>query len=190
MGRWNLPYTAPDRQGLLMESEDRNAVNKSLAIVGVLGLIVGGLYILLDKPCPPPLPQWQQTQQVGSPTPLEESDHHGISVAGSTARSPQWPTVRRHYLDSHPTCAACGATETEAALEVHHVRPFHVDPSLELDPSNLITLCRSGADHHLHVGHDPDGPDGPLPPSWKRENKNVRRDAAKMLMKHTPEPTR
>ena len=57
-----------------MESDDRNAVNKALAFVGVLGLIVVGLYLLLDKPCPPPLPQWQQTQQVGSPTPI--SDEH------------------------------------------------------------------------------------------------------------------
>lgn len=41
-------------------------------------------------------------------------------------------------------------------MRVHHVVPFHVDPSRELDPSNLMTLCEAkkyGINCHLLVGH-------------------------------------
>lgn len=31
--------------------------------------------------------------------------------------------------------------------------PFNLDPSLELDPSNLITLCMGEKECHLHIGH-------------------------------------
>lgn len=62
-------------------------------------------------------------------------------------RSPQWARVRREHLTRHPLCAVCGEKK---GLEVHHVRPFHLFPALELDPGNLITLCD---DHHLFFGH-------------------------------------
>lgn len=103
----------------------------------------------------------------------------------SAVRSPKWPSVRRKHLDANPYCAACGAKATEADLEVHHIRPYHLDPSLELDPNNLITLCRSGRNCHLYVGHDPDGP-GEVSPNWKSENKNVQRDAAWLLARMNP----
>lgn len=32
----------------------------------------------------------------------------------------------------------------------HHVVPVHIDPTRELDPANLITLCPP---HHLLFGH-------------------------------------
>jgi hypothetical protein len=39
-------------------------------------------------------------------------------------------------------------------LNVHHVLPFHLKPELELDPSNLITLCSSlDKNCHLDIGH-------------------------------------
>lgn len=47
----------------------------------------------------------------------------------------------------------CGGTET---LEVHHIQPFHINPALELDPENLITLCESGKNGivcHRAFGH-------------------------------------
>ena len=66
-------------------------------------------------------------------------------------RSSKWPSLRKHFLESHPYCAYCGAKEH---LQVHHVKPFHLDPSLELDPNNLIVLCETpGTDHHLEIGH-------------------------------------
>lgn len=70
-----------------------------------------------------------------------------------TARSNLWPAVRQQHLLLQPACAVCGKT---ASLEVHHIRPFHLHPELELDPTNLITLCESkkgGVNCHLFFGH-------------------------------------
>ena len=84
-------------------------------------------------------------------------------------RSSRWPTVRKHYLEVNSVCAVCGGN---SKLEVHHIVPFHVDNSLELDPNNLITLCESksyGVVCHLFVGHLG---------NYKNINSNVREDAA------------
>lgn len=63
-------------------------------------------------------------------------------------RSPEWPNIRKQHLEKQPECQACG---TKNKLEVHHIEPFHVNPSRELDPNNLITLC--GRNCHLVFGH-------------------------------------
>lgn len=73
----------------------------------------------------------------------------------ATRRSSKWPAVRTAWLLVNPRCALCGGTED---VEVHHVVPFHVDPSRELDPSNLLTLCEesrrlNGLNCHLFAGH-------------------------------------
>ena len=68
----------------------------------------------------------------------------------SRSRSPDWDKVRDTHLALHPTCAACGGS---SSLQVHHIVPYHVEVSRELDPSNLITLCMGKHDCHLHVGH-------------------------------------
>jgi 5-methylcytosine-specific restriction endonuclease McrA len=68
------------------------------------------------------------------------------------ARSARWPALRRKYLALHPHCAACGATEQ---MEVHHIRPFHLRPDLELDSENLIGLCEKHG-CHLAFGHNYD----------------------------------
>lgn len=85
-------------------------------------------------------------------------------------RSSKWPTVRKHHLENNPTCAVCGGTST---LEVHHKRPYHSHPELELDPDNLITLCESkskgGLNCHLVFGHLT---------NYKKINPNVDEDAA------------
>lgn len=47
----------------------------------------------------------------------------------------------------------CGGKEK---LEVHHIVPFHLNPRLELEPTNLITLCEAkhdGVNCHLLFGH-------------------------------------
>jgi 5-methylcytosine-specific restriction protein A len=62
-------------------------------------------------------------------------------------RSAQWPALQRRWLKDHPCCEACGARE---GLEVHHIRPVHLYPELELDAANLMTLCKR---HHLVFGH-------------------------------------
>ena len=65
-------------------------------------------------------------------------------------RSSGWSKVRKEFLEKNPTCACCGGT---TLLNVHHKMPFHDDPSKELDPENLITLCMGKNECHLKIGH-------------------------------------
>ena len=68
-----------------------------------------------------------------------------------TSRSPKWPKVRADHLKYFPKCEVCGSNK---GLQVHHIKPFHLDPLLELDPTNLITLCENnGVNCHLTFGH-------------------------------------
>lgn len=78
-------------------------------------------------------------------------------------RAPQWSAVRDAWVREHPACAVCG---TRKGLQVHHVVPISVDPSRELDRSNLMTLCEP---HHLLFGHLC---------NWNSWNRAVREDAA------------
>lgn len=63
-------------------------------------------------------------------------------------RSPKWSKTRQQHLLENPLCANCGS---QTDLEVHHIEPVHINPSRELDPTNLITLCSRYC--HLAVGH-------------------------------------
>jgi len=66
-------------------------------------------------------------------------------------RSSKWRKVRKYHIQSNPVCAICGNTKT---LEVHHIVPFHIDPKLELNPENLITLCdHKNRSCHRLIGH-------------------------------------
>lgn len=68
-------------------------------------------------------------------------------------RSSQWPRVRAEHLKKFPYCAVCGGNKM---IEVHHKQPFHLKPELELEPSNLITLCEEGKNGiicHRAIGH-------------------------------------
>lgn len=76
--------------------------------------------------------------------------HSLRDVGTGVSRSSHWPTVEKHFKEKHPTCACCGST---VRLQVHHKKPFHLDPSLELDENNLITLCMSPRECHLLIGH-------------------------------------
>jgi len=78
--------------------------------------------------------------------------YHSVTRAViSRGRSPQWRSISSAYERENPKCAACGAT---TKLQVHHVMPFHLDPALELDVSNFVTLCMEGDnDCHLRIGH-------------------------------------
>lgn len=90
-----------------------------------------------------------------------------------TPRSGSWPRVRAEHLLRVPACEACGSVKR---VHVHHVKPFHQFPELELDSDNLMTLCPWC---HLHHGHDRDGFHGKAySPDWGTVNTNVRRDAA------------
>lgn len=63
-------------------------------------------------------------------------------------RSPKWTSVRKEHLKINNYCIACGR---DKKLEVHHIKPVHLFPELELDMSNLVTLCADPC--HLVFGH-------------------------------------
>ena len=92
-------------------------------------------------------------------------------------RSSGWAQVRRAFIALHPKCAVCG---TRGSLlkpnQVHHRLPFHLNPALELDEKNLITLCPP---HHLFVGHLM---------NFKSYNKDVENDADYWREKITNRP--
>lgn len=66
-------------------------------------------------------------------------------------RSPHWPRVRDEFLAKEPYCQVCKSRKN---LNVHHKKPYHLFPDMELDPNNLITLCEGGpVNCHLLFGH-------------------------------------
>lgn len=82
-------------------------------------------------------------------------------------RSKLWPAVRKNWLKKQPLCQVCSRT---TKLEVHHIIPFHIQPELELDPTNFITLCENeSACCHYIVGH--------CALSWLKYDPNVIHDA-------------
>src|SRR2546430_489629 len=88
-------------------------------------------------------------------------------------RSSKWPAVEKAHLKSEPVCQVCG---TNHDLEVHHIVAFHVDPTKELDDTNLITLCRP---HHYTFGHFC---------NWKSWNQTCREDCTEWRVKIARRP--
>tara|TARA_R110000868_G_scaffold138335_2_gene352369 strand:+ start:2027 stop:2356 length:330 start_codon:yes stop_codon:yes gene_type:complete len=86
-------------------------------------------------------------------------------------RSSHWEATRSLFLKTNPSCAACGGI---SKLQVHHKQPFHLFPALELDPSNLITLCEEQTKCHLDIGHLG---------NWKSFNPLVVEQASNALLK-------
>lgn len=81
-------------------------------------------------------------------------------------RSPRWMETQRAFIKANPVCAVTGKKGTLLnPLNVHHIRPFHLHPELELEWSNLITLRR---DMHFLFGHFL---------MWASFNENVVEDA-------------
>jgi hypothetical protein len=100
---------------------------------------------------------------------VHQANKHEREKSDGITRSPHWRTVEKHHLEAHPTCAACGG---RTKLQVHHEKPFHSHPELELDERNLITLCMDKHECHVLIGHGD---------SWKHFNPHVVRDAAEVL---------
>jgi len=70
-------------------------------------------------------------------------------VVKPLTRSRGWRKVRKAHIKKHPYCEVCGSKK---GVEVHHVEDFSEHPELELDPNNLISLCRKRR-CHLLFGH-------------------------------------
>jgi hypothetical protein len=100
---------------------------------------------------------------------------HGMHVARRHGheRSPEWARVAKEHRLREPACVACGYRGKD--LQVHHIKPFHLHPHLELDPHNLITLCEArGRDHHLLLGHLD---------AWDSYNEHIRGDVKRFYRK-------
>lgn len=75
------------------------------------------------------------------------------AIVATKKRSSRWRSVREQHLKECPRCEACGDDKN---LEVHHLKPYHLFPELELEKSNLMTLCChgiGGMNCHLVYGH-------------------------------------
>jgi hypothetical protein len=98
-----------------------------------------------------------------------------LPASREPGRSPKWPAKQRAWLKDHSTCAACG---TKKNLNVHHIWPVAWPGGLvlELEDSNLITLCR---ECHFDKGHYRD---------WRARNPDVAVEAAAHLLKIRTRP--
>lgn len=84
----------------------------------------------------------------------------------SVPRSSAWRKLREQHLRENPRCEACGSTKK---VVPHHIVPFHLDASRELDPTNLVSLCEGSTFNcHLFFGHLK---------RWDRHNPRVLEDA-------------
>lgn len=75
---------------------------------------------------------------------------HALRDVGKPKRSSHWPVAERAWLEKNPCCLACNS---RTRVQVHHKKPFHLFPELELDESNFITLCMGKNECHLLLGH-------------------------------------
>jgi hypothetical protein len=67
-----------------------------------------------------------------------------------TKRLPGWAKLSCEFLRGKK-CAACGR---KTNLIAHHIVPVHIDPSRELDVTNLMPLCEGKTFNcHLMIGH-------------------------------------
>lgn len=98
-----------------------------------------------------------------------------ISRFFNFGRASRWPYIRSIHLKDHNSCAVCGCFEK---LEVHHIIPYSLDKSKELDPTNLITLCEKHSCHLMfgHLGN------------YKSYNADVVKDSNAMLSKIKERP--
>ena len=84
---------------------------------------------------------------------------------GGQLRSPKWREVRAEHMRRFPLCAICNKKGTFLKPnQAHHIKMFNTNPELELDFSNLCTLCR---DDHLTFGHLK---------NFRSQNENLRSD--------------
>lgn len=89
-------------------------------------------------------------------------------------RSRKWPKVRKMFMLTvvgSDVCAGCG---TKKKLQVHHIIPFSIDPTLELAFKNLLTLCMGFCNCHSTFGHLG---------SWRSYNPDVEEDVTRFRNK-------
>lgn len=123
-------------------------------LLGILFLLFFGSTLAYKATVIPPEPDDQVAEKVPA------------GLVYESERASGWSKVRASYIRRHPVCEACATVKD---LNVHHIKPFSKYPELELDTTNLITLCRY---HHFWIGHKG---------NWKKYNPNCRQDAKKLF---------
>jgi 5-methylcytosine-specific restriction endonuclease McrA len=138
-----------------------------LVAVLVIGLILRILFAFRHRRRTGVPPRRRRGGRPALRTHAGRPDHGGlVARRHGHERSPEWSRVEKEHLQHEPACRVCGYEGR--GVQVHHIKPFHLHPNLELDPNNLITLCEiKGRDHHLLIGHLDD---------WESYNPNVRDD--------------
>lgn len=91
--------------------------------------------------------------------------------AFAVPRSPDWPEARRDHLRIEPACLITGIDDPKR-LNVHHIKPFHDFPELELEQTNMITLAEASINIHFLIGHGGK--------SWLDYNPNIRRQIKRL----------
>ena len=90
-------------------------------------------------------------------------------------RSSGWFVFRKQHIKIACTC--CGKKGSFLnRLELHHIIPFHIDPSKELDPTNVDTFCRRC--HQLLAHLD----------NFKSYNIDIKKDAENLLKRIKTRP--
>lgn len=83
---------------------------------------------------------------------LQEGMKYGLKA--HQRRSSKWPDVRDWCIERDGGCCQICGERRRKYLRGHHKTPFHVAPHLELDPSNVTTLCEGPVFNcHLFFGH-------------------------------------
>jgi 5-methylcytosine-specific restriction protein A len=117
-----------------------------------------------EMPLEAPVALWTMVEDDGR---IITPGNAPCDAAYGMPRAGGWRTARTRHLEANPFCLACGAVK---GLNVHHEKPFHLFPHLELDPDNLVTLCESPSHNcHFFLGHLLD---------WRSWNVDVRKLAA------------
>ena len=92
-------------------------------------------------------------------------------------RSSGWGKLQKETVKAHPFCSFHGGKGTLLnPLQVHHIKPFHLFPLLELIKSNLIVACRFCHLWYCHLG------------SYHSCNLQAREDAEMLLAKINNRP--
>jgi hypothetical protein len=79
----------------------------------------------------------------------EDVDREGMFAAAIGARrNSRFSRVAKLWLKGKE-CAYC----ERKADEAHHIYPFWLFPSLEMDDRFWLPVCRTGEDHHVHQAH-------------------------------------
>ncbi len=83
---------------------------------------------------------------LGLPADVDRGAMYAAAIGAR--RDPHFAPAATLYLKGKQ-CAYCEAPADEA----HHLFPFWLFPSLEMDQRFWLPVCRRGQDHHLHLAH-------------------------------------